>query len=310
MPTIQRARLLNTVVHLLRSEETRQRYAVSIALPASYFDEPEQDYPTVYLLDADLYFGMVTEIVRIMHHCGSFPEVIVVGIGYPHDGNSFQQAFKELRLLRAHDLTPVKDENVEKRMSEQFQSDEIATGGGDLFLLFIQDQLMPFVENQYRTNASSKTLVGHSFGGLFVLYSLLHKTQLFNNYLAASPSLWYGNQITFEYERSFSEKDKDLPVQLYLAAGMLEESPEHGMVSDMIRLAALLKSREYQNLTLFSKVLDECNHCAAVAPEFQNGLQLLLSKRHQKMEKAKEQPTDVSNEGDKVLLTTVSFTES
>ena len=298
MPSAQQAQLLNTEVHLLDSKENGQRYAISIALPASYFDEPEQDYPTVYLLDADLFFGMVTETARIMHLCGSFPEVIVVGIGYPHDESSFQQAFKQMRLLRARDLTPVKDENLEKRMSEGFQSDEIATGGGDLFLHFIQDQLMPFVENQYRTNASSKTLVGHSFGGLFVLYSLFHKTQLFSNYLAASPSLWHGNQITFDYERTYSEKHEDLPVQLYLAAGMLEESPEHGMVSDMVKLAALLQSREYENLTLFSKVFDECNYCAAVAPEFQNGLQLLLGKEQQQMEKAEEQPTKVSNERD------------
>ncbi|MCX2717543.1 alpha/beta hydrolase-fold protein [Helicobacter sp. MIT 21-1697] len=35
-------------------------------------------------------------------------------------------------------------------------------------------------------------LFGHSFGGLFVLYTLLHKPRSFNHYVCASPSLWWG----------------------------------------------------------------------------------------------------------------------
>jgi len=299
MSAIQQAKLLFTEVHLLKSKEIGQDFVVSVALPPSYFDKPKQDYPTVYLLDADWYFGMVTETVRIMHRCDSFPEVIVVGIGYPHDESSLEQAFQETVRLRARDLTPVKDEKAEKNTNEWLQRDDVATGGGNLFLRFIQDQLMSFVENQYRVSTSNKTIVGHSFGGLFVLFALFHQTQLFNNYVAASPSLWYGNQITFDYERSFSEKNENLPVQLYLAAGMLEESPEHGMASDMIKLTALLKSREYHNLTLFSKVFNECDHCAAVAPEIQNGLQMVFArKEEQQIEKAEEPQIEVSNDAD------------
>jgi predicted alpha/beta superfamily hydrolase len=295
MSAVQQARLLFTEVHLLKSEEIGQDFVVSIALPPSYFDKPKQDYPAIYLLDADWYFGMVTEIVRVMHRCDSFPEAIVAGIGYPHEESSLEQAFQETARLRARDLTPVKDEKVEKLVNERLQRDDVTTGGGDLFLRFIQCQLMSFVENQYRVSPSNKTIVGHSFGGLFVLFALFHQTQLFNNYVAASPSLWYGNQITFDYERSFFEKNKDIPVQLYLAAGMLEESPEHGMASNMIKLTALLKSRGCHNLTLFSKIFNECDHCAAVAPEIQNGLQMVFARKEQKTEKAEEPQIEASN---------------
>ena len=38
-------------------------------------------------------------------------------------------------------------------------------GGADEFLRFLSDELIPWVEGQYRT-ASFRVLVGHSLGGL------------------------------------------------------------------------------------------------------------------------------------------------
>lgn len=51
---------------LLRSEHTSQEYLISLGLPHLYPDEPDKKWPVVYLLDANYYFGMVTDMVRSM----------------------------------------------------------------------------------------------------------------------------------------------------------------------------------------------------------------------------------------------------
>jgi predicted alpha/beta superfamily hydrolase len=223
---------------------------------------------------------MVVDTVRGMNVCGSFPEVVVVGVGYPHGDSDLKQAFRETYRLRARDLTPVPGGALwQERLDslDWLEPSEVITGGAESFLRFIETSAIPSVENRYRIRPSGRTLVGHSFGGLFVLYACFHQTQLFANYVAASPSLWYGSQITFDYERSYHDGHEDLPVHLYLAAGMREENPTHAMASNVLRFAALLRSREYLGLTLYTKVFDECDHCGAVAPELQNGLQKVLA---------------------------------
>lgn len=39
-----------------------------------------------------------------------------------------------------------------------------------------------------------KTFVGHSFGGLNVINALANRKELFNNYVAIDPSLWWDNR--------------------------------------------------------------------------------------------------------------------
>jgi Putative esterase len=46
------------------------------------------------------------------------------------------------------------------------------------FLLFVEKELIPFIDNQYRTS-TYRMINGNSRGGLLVLYSLLEKPELF-----------------------------------------------------------------------------------------------------------------------------------
>ena len=48
--------LPNTQVRKLFSEHTKQAYRIYISLPASYYDEPNKKYPSVFVLDADYAF--------------------------------------------------------------------------------------------------------------------------------------------------------------------------------------------------------------------------------------------------------------
>jgi len=58
--------------------------------------------------------------------------------------------------------------------------------GADKFLEFITSELIPVVEKGLKIN--TRILYGHSFGGGFVIYSLINRPNYFNCYIASSPT--------------------------------------------------------------------------------------------------------------------------
>lgn len=266
-----KATLLATEVRTLSAHTIPQDFRISVALPRSYASHPEQYYPTIYLTDATVFFGMVVDITRVMPLCGQFPETIVVGIGYPVD-EPLDEALTQWENLRARDLLPVAEGSAEASQSDQ-------TGGAAEFLSFIQTDLIPTIEREYRADPARRVLAGYSFGGLFVLYALFHQPHLFNGYIAGSPALFYGDRVTFTYEAAYAAAQSVLPVHLYLGMGGEEEQADNTMVSDFYQFAARLESRKYEGLVLTRHVVENCAHCASAAPQFQAGIQAVLSER-------------------------------
>lgn len=270
-----------TEVKNIFSTFVNHEFQVSIALPQSYTSEQAADkkYPTIYLLDGNFYFGTVTEICRVMPFCGSMPEVIVVGIGYPIDASVDQMdtSFKLVWGARGRDLTPIVDEAWEKEQIEGMGLDYIASGGADPFLQFVKKELIPVIESDYRTDSSHRILAGHSFGALFVLYALFHETSLFHGYVASSPSLWFGDKAMFGTEEIYAQKHDDLLANLFLSIGQNEENAGSGMVSNLFRFLALLKSREYDGLTIKNQVFNDLNHCESIAPGLLLGIKTAFS---------------------------------
>jgi predicted alpha/beta superfamily hydrolase len=70
------------------------------------------------------------------------------------------------------------------------------SGGADRFLAFMRDELIPYMDATYRTDRTDRGLLGHSYGGLFAVYAMLHQPDLFSRIIAASPSLgWAGGSL-------------------------------------------------------------------------------------------------------------------
>ncbi len=122
-------------------------------------------YPVVYILDGgDQMAGLAT-----VHHYywGNYlPKMILVGISN--------------RANRDRDLTPTKVKGME-------------SGGAEKFTAFLEQELIPYIDEKYATT-SYRTLIGHSHAGLFTLNTLVNHTDLFNNYIAIDPSLYWDNQ--------------------------------------------------------------------------------------------------------------------
>ena len=270
---------------LMKSKSTGRDYCIKIGLPQAYtpspikgwpFDNAPESWPVIYLLDADWYYGMVTDMIRPMAWCGGTSDAIVVGIGYPENADP-QEAWREQQVRRNLDFTPIRDETTERDWSK-ITGHRCLTGDAVHFLQYIQAELIPFIEKNYRADPTRRSLVGHSFGGLFAAFTLLNEPDLFSNYIIGSPSLNYGNRFTFTCEEQFAERQKQLSANVYLSAGELEESDTDTTVTDLLRFAAKLQSRNYTGLELRKQIFADLNHCEVVAPGFQAGLKMMLKK--------------------------------
>ena len=158
---------------IIKSKVLNEFREIWVYVPDSYHHKNNtKKYPVVYLLDGDNHFTSVTGIIEHLSGInGSInsPEMILVGI-INTDVNE-----------RTRDLTPT--HNVE----------ELTSGGGEKFTEFLDKELIPYINSNYPTS-TYKMLIGHSYGGLMVINTLIHHTEMFNSYVAIDPSMWWDNK--------------------------------------------------------------------------------------------------------------------
>ena len=146
--------------------------AINISLPSRYAESGER-YPVLYLLDGGVEqdFQHVVGTARLNELWGRSREVIVVGI--------------ETSDRRAELAGPTTDPDL----LEQYPT----AGQSETFRRFLADEVIPFVEANFRTSGESG-LTGESLAGLFVLETWFRQPRLFTRYVAISPSLWWDDE--------------------------------------------------------------------------------------------------------------------
>lgn len=276
---------LASETRVLKSEHTGREYCLKISLPYEY-EKPwatgptAKDYhtqwPVVYLLDATWFFGMVSDMTRNMAFCGGTTDAIVVGIGYP-EADDPQETFLEAWARRGNDLFPAQDEVTEKD-NRDFTGRPAPTGDGMRFHQFIRNEVIPLIERDYRADPARRILVGHSGGGLFGAFALLHEPELFDAYVIASPAIRSADRFVFKQEEAYAREHKVLKARVHLSAAEFDEDADYPMVGDMFHFAALLASRNYEGLTLTKQLFANMNHCEVVAPAFHAGLRWALKR--------------------------------
>lgn len=257
----------HTEVRMLSSAHVDQAYQIYVALPFSYADS-DAIYPVLYVLDANAFFGMVRETVHLLQLDGQFPELLIVGIGYPVNG------FLETIALRTRDTTPTEDEETLQAFLQGTGLEPHGTGGAANFLRFIREELMPFVDANYRSNPDEQTLAGGSAGGRFALYTLFDSPQTFAHYIVCSPALDWDGGVMFDYEAGYAAKHADLAAQVFLAAGSAE--PE-ALVAGVAKMAEVLESRRYASLALTTHLFEGETHLSAAPATFCRGLRVVFS---------------------------------
>jgi predicted alpha/beta superfamily hydrolase len=171
-----------------------------VYLPPSYLDAtfaPKQ-YPVLYLLDGESHFLYASGMVQFMSGSMQIPELIVVAI--PNTD-------------RLRDLTPSHTlKNVDGRENPYLAS----SGGGDAFLKFLKEELLPQIDSRYRT-IPYRILMGHSLGGEFVVNAFLDQPSIFQAYIAIDPALWWDDQIVLQKAKKVLPQATDLHGSVYIS---------------------------------------------------------------------------------------------
>ncbi|MTG97281.1 MULTISPECIES: alpha/beta hydrolase [Myroides] len=175
-------------MYKLNSKQLNEDREIQIYLPKSYTDTTitPQQYPVIYLLDGESNFNYLTAYVEKLskYPYPSIPEMIVVGI---------------VNTNRTRDLTPStrKEENMTEAQKSKIKGE---SGGNANFFSFIEKELMPYINENYRTMGYN-VLIGHSFGGITALNNLLNYTDMFHAYIVHDPSIWWDGQYMLkQYE--------------------------------------------------------------------------------------------------------------
>lgn len=168
---------------------------ILVRTPQGY-ETNNRAYPVLYMTDGDAHIGHTGSTVEFLARNGRMSELIVVGI---------------VNTDRTRDLTPAKATGPN---AAQFPT----AGGSDNFLKFIETELIPQIEKTYRVQPY-RILAGHSFGGLFTVHALITRPELFNSYIAVSPSLQWADEATLKRAEEFFKTRKELNATLFTSLG-------------------------------------------------------------------------------------------
>ena len=156
-------------------------------------------FPVLYLTDGPGHINEIGSTIDFLVDNGRMPPLIVIGIA---------------NTDRTRDLTPTRASDKDSSGKETLP----IGGGGDRFFDFIQTELMPEIDKRYHT-APYKIFAGHSFGGLMVIHILTSRPDMFQAYLAVSPSLWWDHQHTLHQAQDFFAAHEEFNKTLFFSLG-------------------------------------------------------------------------------------------
>ena len=240
-------------------------YRITIALPFGYSSLDTTKYPTLYLLDGDPNLPLAALIQRNMTYDHEVPNIILVGIGYQVED------FLTSRPYRTLDYTPTRDLRIDSIMTANHHM-VMVSGGSQKFLQVLKEEIIPFINRNYKTN-TDRGIAGHSFGGLFTVYTLFQAPELFNRYLISSPSLdWDNDEVFREEARFFNLGNRALSARIFICAGSLEPDP---MIPDIEKLVGILKKRNYKGVDISEQVFDNETHLSVMPFAISKGLRAI-----------------------------------
>jgi predicted alpha/beta superfamily hydrolase len=202
------------------------------------YDTNGQRYPVLYMTDGSSHIGHTSATVEFLARNGRMPEMIVVGI---------------TNTNRNRDLTPTRG------------------GACDEFLNFIETELIPSVEKNYRT-VPFRIHAGHSLGGLLAVHCLVTRPELFNAYIACSPSLWWDGEFEIDKLDQFLKARAELDRTLVLT--LANESPR--MRAGFDKAKKLLGRQQLKGFVWDSVLMEDEDHGSGVLRGYYFGLKRIF----------------------------------
>jgi predicted alpha/beta superfamily hydrolase len=162
-------------------------------LPEGY-GKTEKDYPVVFMMNGQDISAFANAVATIEILSGErIPDMILIGISNTGIAQN----------------------------SWACPDDSGKVIGASNFYNFLEQELLPEIQKNYRTN-NYKILMGQSNSGLFVLHSFFTNPDLFNAYIIASPMFGWCPDYFLNRTTTFLDSNKTLKQKLYISYGDLD----------------------------------------------------------------------------------------
>jgi predicted alpha/beta superfamily hydrolase len=226
------------------SKILNQQRDLLVYTPPSYGFNDNEQFPVLYMVDADYNFHYVTGLIELLSSISAnIPEMLVVGISGKGTGTYRKQS------KPPYDV-----------------SDK---GSADVTLKFINDEVMPLINSKYKTNGY-KILAGHSIGGLFSTYAMLSEHEMFDAFIAISPSLWWEDEALKKQTLEQFAKKQQIPATFYISLANEKGMGVHGFVE-------MLQSKGPRSLNLHFKHFPDESHGSVGLATYRWALQDLFA---------------------------------
>jgi uncharacterized protein len=212
---ITSAETITDTTHKIVSGYNKKEYKLNVLLPEKYSVSDTARYPVLYVLDGDYSTSMFQSTIHLFSLAPELQDIIIVTI----DG--INTSHEEWLASRYYDYTPSSDPQADTAIARFMKTPVTPSGGAASFLQTLEKQIMPWVEQHYKTSAD-KGLYGHSLGGLFAAYCLLEKPALFNRYSVNSPSLWWRQGEMTKQFTATTTPNTAIEARVFLSAGKAE----------------------------------------------------------------------------------------
>lgn len=161
--------------HRIASSVYGETKLITVRLPRGYTDNPDRRYPVVFSVDGgpEQDFELLAGIAAEAEFSTSFEPFILIGV---RTDNRYAQ------------LTPPL-ERMDPKMLTALFGDRMQPDGAPKFREFLARDVIPWATSRYRTDR--KVLTAVSLGGLFVVDTLLERPEMFDDYIALTPSVWW-----------------------------------------------------------------------------------------------------------------------
>lgn len=241
---------------------------LEIHLPKDY-RKSDKTYPVLYLLDSYYHFNHTVGTVQFLQLNKLIPELIIVGIRNTN---------------RNRDLSP-----DSSKLSKEEQDRMGTTGKADNFLAFFENELIPFIDNNYKA-AQYKIIAGHSRGGLLNVYTFFKKPNLFNAYLTISPSLWYPNSLISKQLSNGISIPAELSTTFYMT---LANENKGKMRGNVLKLSGEFKNyintHKDTHLRFKYEPMPKESHGSTPLPALYNGLRYIFEPTQYEIPRTKEE---------------------
>ena len=150
----------------IHSQKLNEDREITISLPFSYAQNKTKKYPLLIILDGDYLLDPFEGALKYGAYWDDMPEVIIVGIT------------QNQKNERESDCTIDQETGLPQEK-------------GEAFFEFIGQELLPYLQKNYRT-APFKIIAGHDVTAGFLNFYLYKDNPLFNGYISLSPDLTTG----------------------------------------------------------------------------------------------------------------------